>query len=163
MTGGDLEEPGPAPAYEVKKRRRWWLLESSWSVFFFCWGGWILIRRGFLLSPHIYTYIHTHTHTHTLTKQVVCPVEAQAPCHLDLLGSSETPPTLRKKERKKKRERGEFPFKKESLKLLLVAESRVRRYETIVTTASVLLLVCVVCLCLRKTLEFLDCSVDKLL
>lgn len=69
MTGGI---PGGArasqPAYEVKKRRRWWLLESSWSVFFFCWGGWILIRRGFLLSPHIYIYIHTHTHTHSQNK-----------------------------------------------------------------------------------------------
>jgi hypothetical protein len=148
-----VEEPGPGqPAYEVKKRRRWWLLESSWSVFFFCWGGWILIRRGFLLSPHI--YIHTHTHTHTHTHKTSC-----VPCR----GPGPLPPwspwVLRdsahpKKERKKKRERGEFPFKKESLKLLLVAESRVRRYETIVTTASVLLRVCVVCLCLGKLSNF---------
>lgn len=64
-----------------------WLLESSWSVCFFC-CRWILIRRAFLsISPP--------TRTHTLTKQVVsmaCRGPWPAPPWSPW--SVETPPSL---------------------------------------------------------------------
>ena len=67
------------------------------SVFLLFGVDGFLTGGGFYPSPpHTHTNVYTFTHAHTHTKQVVCPVEAQAPCHLDLLGSAETPPTSRK-------------------------------------------------------------------
>ena len=95
MTAGDLEE---RPAYKIELEEDGGCWNPVGQCFSFVRGGWILIRRGFLSisPPHTHTRIYTFTHAHTHTKQVVCPVEAQAPCHLDLLGSAETPPISRK-------------------------------------------------------------------
>lgn len=101
------------------------------------------------IPPHIYIHTYAHAHTHTLTKQVVCPVEAQAPCHLDLLGSSETPPTLRKKERKKREREENFPLRKRVSSCCLWLN-----HESDATKPSSLLPVCffscVLCVCVYE-------------
>ena len=152
MTAGDLEE---RPAYKIELEEDGGCWNPVGQCFSFVWGGWILNRRGFLsISPphtHKRIYIYTRTHSH---KTSCVPSRGPGPL------PPWSPWVRWDSAHLKKRERGEFPFKKESLKLLLVAESRVRRYEPLATTTSVFFLsVCCVCVC--KTLEFLDFSVDK--
>lgn len=119
------------------------------SVFLLLGVDGFLSGGGFYPSPPPHTHTHTyiHLHTHTLTQNKLCALSRPRPlATLISLGP------LRLRPPQEKRERGEFPFKKESLKLLLVAESRVRRYETLVTTTSVFFLsLCLVCVCLQNS------------
>ena len=103
------------------RRRSAWLLESSWSVFLLL--GWILIRRGFLpfrLSPR--AHIHTHTHKTSCVYGLSRPRPFAT---LISLVRRDSAHPKRENSPSRKRER-------ESLELLLVAESRVRRHQTFV-------------------------------
>jgi hypothetical protein len=156
MTAGDLEE---RPAYKIELEEDGGCWNPVGQCFSFVRGGWILIRRGFLSisppPPHTHTriYIYTRTHSHK-TSCVPCrgpgPLPPWSPwvrwdsAHL------------------KKREREEnFPLRKRvsSCCLWLNHESDATKPSSLQPVCFSSL--CVLCVCVYKTLEFLDFSVDK--